>query len=93
MTTLYLDAFSGASGNMLLGCLLDLGVSRAQLQQAIEEMQLDGCSLAVTTVQRTGILLFMRPLLCRVKRQSIMRNMITNIRMNMFIFIRTMIMK
>ena len=55
MTTLYLDAFSGASGNMLLGCLLDLGVSRAQLQQAIEEMQLDGCSLAVTTVQRTGI--------------------------------------
>lgn len=55
MTTLYLDAFSGASGNMLLGCLLDLGVSEAQLRQAIEEMQLDGCSLAVAAVQRTGI--------------------------------------
>ena len=39
MTTLYLDAFSGASGNMLLGCLLDLGVSQEQLRQAIDEMQ------------------------------------------------------
>ena len=55
MTTLYLDTFSGASGNMLLGCLLDLGVSQEQLRQAIEEMQLDGCSLAVASVQRTGI--------------------------------------
>ena len=55
MTTLYLDSFSGASGNMLLGCLLDLGVSTEKLQQAVAAMNLDGCALSVSTVQRTGI--------------------------------------
>ncbi len=55
MKTLYLDCFSGASGNMLLGCLLDLGVPAEKLQQAVAEMKLDGCGLAVSTVQRSGI--------------------------------------
>ena len=55
MKTLYLDGFSGASGNMLLGCLLDLGVSTERLEQAVADMGLEGCGLAVASVQRLGI--------------------------------------
>ena len=55
MTTLYLDSFSGASGNMLLGCFLDLGLPIEKLQQAVTAMNLDGCTLSVSTVQRMGI--------------------------------------
>lgn len=55
MKTLYLDCFSGASGNMLLGCLLDLGVPADKLRQAVADMRLDGCGLVLSTVQRSGI--------------------------------------
>lgn len=41
MEFLYLDCFSGISGDMLLGALLDLGASRTVLEEAIDCLQID----------------------------------------------------
>lgn len=41
MELLYLDCFSGISGDMLLGALLDLGASRTVLEEAIHSLHID----------------------------------------------------
>ena len=46
---LYLDAFNGVSGNMLLGALLELGLDKKKLIQKIDSLGLDA-TLAVTSV-------------------------------------------
>lgn len=48
----YLDCFSGISGDMLLGALLDAGVPEAHLRRVLDGLHLEGWSLAVeqTTV-------------------------------------------
>ncbi len=53
----YFDCFSGASGDMILGSLLDAGLSFDQLSQEIERLALpDGTfSLAADRVQRAGL--------------------------------------
>jgi uncharacterized protein (DUF111 family) len=38
MKTLYLDIFSGISGDMLLGALLDLGVDAHKLARELEKI-------------------------------------------------------
>jgi uncharacterized protein (TIGR00299 family) protein len=50
---LHLDAFSGAAGNMFLGALLDLGLSRKALLEGLAPLDLD-FKLVVKKVQRSG---------------------------------------
>jgi uncharacterized protein (TIGR00299 family) protein len=55
MRTLYFDCFAGASGNMILGALLGLGVEIAELEREIAKLSLPGVLLKVTKVDRSGI--------------------------------------
>ncbi len=55
MKTLYLDIFSGISGDMFLGALLDLGVDARQLERELRKLKLDGYHLHVTRRQKSGI--------------------------------------
>ena len=55
MKTLYLDLFSGISGDMFLGALLDLGVDAGKLQRELKKLKLDGCHLHLTRKQKSGI--------------------------------------
>ena len=52
---LYFDCFSGASGDMVLGSLLDLGVSIDGLRAALAPLIPAGCSIEATRVSRSGI--------------------------------------
>ena len=52
---LYLDCFSGASGDMLLGALLDAGAPFDELARVVESLDLDGVSIARERVDRSGI--------------------------------------
>jgi len=54
MKILYCDAFSGVSGDMLLGGLLDLGVPLNKLQNAIDSLGL-GVELKAEIVKRCGL--------------------------------------
>ena len=55
MTVAYLDCIAGASGDMLLGALIDAGVSEAELRARLAELHLPGFELAVRRVQKAGI--------------------------------------
>jgi pyridinium-3,5-bisthiocarboxylic acid mononucleotide nickel chelatase len=55
MKILYYDCFSGISGDMNLGAMIDLGVDPAYLISELEKLQLDGYSLSFITDQRKGI--------------------------------------
>ena len=55
MKTLYLDTFSGISGDMFLGLLLDLGVDQQQLENELAKLPIDGYKLEVSREQRHGI--------------------------------------
>ena len=47
MKTLYLDIFSGISGDMFIGALMDLGVDRRKLERELKKLKLDGYHLHV----------------------------------------------
>lgn len=55
MKTLYLDCFSGISGDMFLGLLIDLGVEPTELVQQLEMLHLSGWQLKIEREQRHGI--------------------------------------
>ena len=55
MRTLYFDCFAGASGNMILGCLLGLGIDRSNFEAEIPKLGLPGVQFNVSTVDRSGI--------------------------------------
>ncbi len=55
MKTLYLDTFSGISGDMMLGLLIDLGVDQQQLEQELIKLPISGYSLKIGREQRHGI--------------------------------------
>ncbi|UCH33041.1 MAG: nickel pincer cofactor biosynthesis protein LarC [Armatimonadota bacterium] len=55
MKTAHLDCFSGASGNMLLGALVDCGLDRDGLQSALSGLDLKGWRLRAERVQRGPI--------------------------------------
>jgi uncharacterized protein (TIGR00299 family) protein len=55
MKTLYLDIFSGISGDMFLGALLELGVDLDSLRHELAKLRLDGYHLEVSRQQRKGI--------------------------------------
>ena len=52
--TLHFDAFSGIAGNMVLGALLDAGLSRRALQESLAPLQLD-YRLVVRRVDRKSV--------------------------------------
>jgi uncharacterized protein (TIGR00299 family) protein len=55
MRTLYFDCFSGASGNMILGALLALGIDRNALETELSKLNLPDVSLMIENVDRSGI--------------------------------------
>ncbi len=55
MRTLYLDTFSGISGDMFLGLLLDLGLPLPRLKTELAKLPLEGYQLQVDREQRHGI--------------------------------------
>ena len=55
MKVLYLDCFSGISGNMFLGGLLALGFPESELRGMLASLNLEGFSLDVEQVQKKGI--------------------------------------
>ncbi len=55
MSDLYLDAYSGISGDMMLGALLDLGVPREHLVAELERLALPGWRLEQERVEQHGV--------------------------------------
>ncbi len=55
MKTLYLDVFSGLSGDMFIGALLDLGVDFRQLEYSLARLNLDGYRLEHRRAAKCGI--------------------------------------
>jgi uncharacterized protein (TIGR00299 family) protein len=55
MKTAYLDAFSGISGDMTVGAILDCGADFAELERAIKSMPIAGYRLATRRKALSGI--------------------------------------
>jgi len=55
MKIAYLDCFSGVSGDMFLGALLDAGLSFKELRQCLQTLPLDGYSLEMKREARNQI--------------------------------------
>jgi len=54
-TAAYLDCFSGISGDMLLGALLDCGLSEQTLRRELDKIKLEPFELSVERVERQSI--------------------------------------
>jgi len=52
---LYLDCFAGISGDMLLGALIDLGVSADELRSELAKLRLPGYSISTRRVEKQNI--------------------------------------
>jgi len=55
MTTLYLDTFSGISGDMTLGLLVDLGIALGDVQAELDKLPVNGYRLEQRQEKRHGI--------------------------------------
>src|SRR5882672_9386477 len=55
MKTLYLDIFSGISGDMFIGALIDLGMDANKFGRELGKLKLDGYHLHVGRQERQGI--------------------------------------
>jgi uncharacterized protein (TIGR00299 family) protein len=55
MKILYFDCFNGASGDMILGALLDAGVPFDGLRAALGSLAIDGYDIAADRVLRAGV--------------------------------------
>jgi len=55
MKTLYFDCFAGASGNMILGALVALGVDEKELIEQIKMLDVVGFEIDFTTRDKSGI--------------------------------------
>jgi pyridinium-3,5-bisthiocarboxylic acid mononucleotide nickel chelatase len=56
MKTLYFDVFSGASGDMILAALLDVGAPLDHLRTELSRLAIPGLTLDVEKVKRSGIM-------------------------------------
>lgn len=54
--TLYLECYSGISGDMIVGALLDLGADEEKLRKALASLPLDGYSIQISRVKKSGLL-------------------------------------
>jgi uncharacterized protein (TIGR00299 family) protein len=52
---LYFDCFNGASGDMVLGALLDAGLPLEELRRALGTLAIDGASVSAARVLRAGV--------------------------------------
>jgi pyridinium-3,5-bisthiocarboxylic acid mononucleotide nickel chelatase len=52
---LYFDCFSGASGDMIVGALVDAGVPLEEIRAALGSLSIDGDAVWTERVQRAGI--------------------------------------
>jgi uncharacterized protein (TIGR00299 family) protein len=55
MKVAYFDCFSGISGNMILGALVDAGLDVERLKQELARLKVGGYSFETQTVQRRGL--------------------------------------
>ena len=55
MKVLYLDIFSGISGDMFVAALLDLGVDAHRFEHELEKLRLDGYHLHISRQEKSGI--------------------------------------
>ncbi|MCX6923694.1 MAG: nickel pincer cofactor biosynthesis protein LarC [Verrucomicrobia bacterium] len=55
MRTLYLDLFSGISGDMFIAALIDLGVDAQRLEQELKKLHLDGYHLHTRRASKASI--------------------------------------
>jgi uncharacterized protein (TIGR00299 family) protein len=55
MKTLFFDCFAGASGNMILGALVALGVEREKLVEQINLLDISDFEIEFSNVDRSGI--------------------------------------
>lgn len=53
--TLYLECEAGASGDMIVAALLDLGASRDKLEKALASLPLEGYRVVVSRVEKSGL--------------------------------------
>ncbi len=53
--TAYLDCFSGISGDMLLGALVDAGLDTSSLRDELARLRVEGWSLRTEQVRRAGL--------------------------------------
>ena len=55
MKIVYLDCFSGISGDMFIGALIDVGLPLEELKKALQSLPLQGYNLEVTREQRNHL--------------------------------------
>ena len=55
MKILYFDCFSGISGDMTLGALLDLGVDESAFRRELSKLKLEGYEIKISTKLKSGI--------------------------------------
>ncbi|MBI5755339.1 MAG: nickel pincer cofactor biosynthesis protein LarC [Nitrospirae bacterium] len=55
MKTAYFDCFSGISGDMILGALIDAGAPFDKLKNGLAQLNLDGYTITASTVLKKGI--------------------------------------
>lgn len=53
--TLYLECYSGISGDMTVAALLDLGADRQVLKQVLDSLPISGFSTKITYVNKSGL--------------------------------------
>ncbi|MDO4295683.1 MAG: DUF111 family protein, partial [bacterium] len=53
--TLYLECYSGISGDMMAAALLDLGADREVLQQTLDSLMVQGFQVEIARVFKSGI--------------------------------------
>jgi uncharacterized protein (TIGR00299 family) protein len=55
MKLAYFDCFSGVSGDMILGAMLDAGLPLAALRDVLQMLRLPGCDIRARRVRRCGL--------------------------------------
>ena len=55
MKIAYLDCFSGISGDMMIGALIDAGFPIEELKRALQSLPLEGYTLEVTREERNHL--------------------------------------
>lgn len=55
MKTLYLECFSGISGDMTVGALLDLGADEARLREALASLPIQGFEIQISRIKKSGL--------------------------------------